>query len=66
MAIESTNATKQGMQYQQQDINGITQANEVLTYTNTSVMAQLAQINSDMGNMQEHIKKLSTNKKKRK
>ena len=40
------------MKYEKQDIDGLTQVNKVLTYTNTAVTMQLAQLTADMGEMQ--------------
>ena len=40
------------MKYEKQDIDGLTQVNKVLKYTNTAVMMQLAQLTADMGEMQ--------------
>ena len=51
------------MQDQRQDIYGLAQENSFLTSPNTVVMLQLAQLTVAMGEIQEQIKKLTSNKK---
>ena len=50
-AIEKINTIDQGMQMQSYDLEGLAQANAVLTSSNSVVMAQLAQMNVTMKTM---------------
>ena len=51
------------MQDQRQYIDGLAQENSFLTSPNMVVMLQLAQLTVAMGEIQEQIKKLTSNKK---
>ena len=51
------------MKDQRQDIDGLAQEDSFLTSPNTVVMLQLAQLTAAMGEIQEQIKKFTTNTK---
>ena len=58
-AIEDIQKILQGMQTQIYDLEGLAQANAVLTISNSAVMAQLSQITVTMNAMQAQLKTLS-------
>ena len=51
------------MQYQRNDMYGITQKNSVLTSTNMEVMEQLAQLTAAIGKMKEQTKNMNMSTK---
>ena len=68
-AINDMHTIVQGMQTQRYEMEGLAQANVVLTRSNLAVMAQLAQMNVTMNAMQSQLKTLAysqTNQKRSK